>query len=244
MRCLRLIPSGWSFEEGASFLAQAMTAWYGLVELGCIDRISQPRVLIHSIAGGVGLFAAEICEHFGSQAVVGTIGDPAKRSFVEKRFPKNTSVVLREGPSRFPEQLAAFPQFDIVFDAISGPFFHAAYARLDKGGKHIIYGAGDMMPTNTRPNWLVLAWKWLWRPTLDPLQMISDNKSVIGFNLIWLWEKLDTLGAMLDLMLAVVKWRKPYVDPESSKFTFENLPDALKYFQKGKSTGKVVVTIQ
>ena len=31
--------------------------------------------------------------------------------------------------------------------------------------------------------------QWLTRPKLDPLEMISENKAVIGFNLIWLWDQ-------------------------------------------------------
>ncbi len=38
------------------------------------------------------------------------------------------------------------------------------------------------MSTTDSPNYLTLGWNYLFRPKLDPLQMISDNKSVMGFD--------------------------------------------------------------
>lgn len=42
-----------------------------------------------------------------------------------------------------------------------------------------------------RPGWLRLAWQYLRRPTLDPTSMIGDNKSVMAFNLIWMFDKVQ-----------------------------------------------------
>ncbi len=42
-----------------------------------------------------------------------------------------------------------------------------------------------------KPNWFKLVWDWLWTPTFNPLNMTSDNKSVLAFNLSYLFEKAD-----------------------------------------------------
>ncbi|MEQ8534978.1 MAG: alcohol dehydrogenase catalytic domain-containing protein, partial [Imperialibacter sp.] len=47
------IPKGWSFEEGAAYLVQALTAYYSLFSLGDIQK--GYKILIHSAAGGVGI---------------------------------------------------------------------------------------------------------------------------------------------------------------------------------------------
>ena len=52
------LPEDWTFPEGAAYLVQMMTAYYGLVYLGAIQDGS--TVLIHSAAGGVGLWANRI----------------------------------------------------------------------------------------------------------------------------------------------------------------------------------------
>ena len=49
------LPDDWSFEEGAAFIVQSLTAYYSLVELGNIKQ--EYTVLIHSAAGGVGIYA-------------------------------------------------------------------------------------------------------------------------------------------------------------------------------------------
>jgi alcohol dehydrogenase len=61
----------------------------------------------------------------------------------------------------------------------------------------------------------------------------------MGFNLIYLWDKPDEMKRMLSNILNF-NIKKPYV---GSTFTFDNLSDALKLFQSGKTIGKVVVRI-
>ena len=108
--------------------------------------------------------------------------------------------------------------FDIVLDAISGEYFQPSYQALTKGGRHVIFGAANWTPTGTqadqglvtcdealvlahavallgcnagdKPGWLRLAWQYLRRPMLDPTSMIGDNKSVMAFNLIWMFDKV------------------------------------------------------
>ena len=41
--------------------------------------------------------------------------------------------------------------FDVVFDAIAGPYFSPAYMRLRPEGRHVIYGAADYMTHGARP---------------------------------------------------------------------------------------------
>ena len=61
---VRPMPSEWSFEEGASFLVQSLTAYHAVVELGQISRES--IVLVQSAAGGVGLYALALSQAVGA----------------------------------------------------------------------------------------------------------------------------------------------------------------------------------
>ena len=82
---LRKLPSNWSFQEGAAFLVNALTAWYGLVTVAGMPDChrTQPLqeescvVVIHSAAGGVGLWASEIAARRGA-LVVGIVGHESK----------------------------------------------------------------------------------------------------------------------------------------------------------------------
>ena len=61
-RYLSVIPGAWSYEEGAAYLVQVLTAYYALVVLGSLQK--GQTVLIHSAAGGVGLWAQQIAPIF------------------------------------------------------------------------------------------------------------------------------------------------------------------------------------
>ena len=101
---------------------------------------------------------------------------------------------------------------------------------------------------------LVLAWRWLTRPTLDPLELIPQNISLLCFNLIWLWDHLDTLNPMvsemMDTLLSNPSSQPPQSETEQTftphihrEFPFENAQEALRCLQSGQTVGKVVLVL-
>jgi NADPH:quinone reductase-like Zn-dependent oxidoreductase len=69
--------------------------------------------------------------------------------------------------------------------------------------------------------------------------MISHNKSVMGFNLIWLWDQAERLTAAYDV-LARDLTSPPLI---GRRFPFAQAPAALRYLQSGQSVGKVVLEV-
>lgn len=241
-RLLHPIPAGWSFAEGAAYPVQALTAWYALCVLATVER--GDTLLVHSAAGGVGLHALEIARSLGAK-VVATVGSAAKRDFLvrERGLPAD-AVVVRER-RRFGEQLdralgaVGAGGFDLVLDAVMGPFFRPAFERLRPEGRHLVFGAADFMTSGPSPSLPRLAWRWLTRPRVDPLAMISDNRAVMGFNLIWLWTELDRLPAAFEA-LARLDARRPHV---GARLPFARAPEALRRLQSGRTEGKVVLEV-
>ncbi|MEY3194526.1 MAG: hypothetical protein RIQ78_623, partial [Bacteroidota bacterium] len=80
---------------------------------------------------------------------------------------------------------------------------------------------------------------WLTRPKIDPQQMPETNRGVLGFNLIWLYERVELLHQLLQ-ELDALQLSAPHV---GHRFTFEQLPDAIRLFQTGNTMGKVVVEV-
>lgn len=265
LRYLRRIPAGWDFAEGAALPAQGLTAYYALRELGNL-RANQ-TVLVHSVAGGVGLLALEIARRMGAE-VIGTIGSPAKIDFLVNECGVPRDQIIVRDPRRFGAQLDAAlaalrkrklmsegaaqtengplydsrPDhgFDQILDAVAGEYFQPAFTRLQPAGRMILFGVATMMTGRGRPNYLKLAWRYLTRPRLDPIQMISDNRNCMAFNLIWLWDRIDELGRLYDELIAL-DLPAPHV---GRRFAFEDAHAALKYFQSGQSVGKVVLEPQ
>jgi NADPH:quinone reductase-like Zn-dependent oxidoreductase len=242
LQLLRPVRPGWDLAEAVALPAQGVTAWYGLVTLGAVA--SGDVVLLHSAAGGVGLNALAILGAVGARTVA-TVGHESKRQWlVEQRGLSKHQVVVRD-PRTFGRDLdgalasLGATGFDVVFDAVSGPCFTPGYERLNAEGRLVVYGAADFMSRGARPNVLRLAMRYLRRPRLDPLQMISANRSVMAFNLIWLWDRLDRLAAGYDALDVLIA-EPPLV---GRRFPFADAHAAMRYLQSGQSVGKVVLEV-
>ncbi len=242
LRYLHPVPTGWTSEQAAAWAVQGLTAWYGLVPLGAVSRGA--TVLVQSAAGGVGLLALDIIESLGARPLA-VVGRADKRDFlIEQRGLAPEAVIVRD-PARFGAQLdtaiAALGAdgLDCVLDAVLGRTFRPAFERLQPEGRYVLYGAADFMSRSLRPNYLSLAWRYLRRPRLDPLAMISANHSLMAFNLIWLWERAERLPEGYAALERLVT-RPPHV---GARFPFERAPEALRLLQSGETVGKVVLAV-
>ena len=239
---LRALRPGWRFAEGAAYRVQALTAWYGLVRLAAVER--GDIVLVQSAAGGVGLNALAILSALGARPIA-VVGAARKREWLaEHRGLAREQIVVRDRRT-FSADLdcalaaAGASGFDCVFDAVAGPYFTPAYDRLRPEGRMVIYGAADYMPRGSRPDYLRLVPRYLFRPRVDPLAMIAQNRSVMGFNLIWLWDRSGDLASSCDALDAVIA-APPLV---GRIFPFAEAPAALRHLQGGTSIGKVVLEV-
>jgi alcohol dehydrogenase len=241
-RYLLARPEHWSPAQGAAFPVQALTAWYAIRTLGAMAPGA--AVLVHSAAGGVGLNALEILASLGGR-IVATIGSEAKRPWLVNEHGLAPGQVIVRDPRRFGDQLDAGLQaigaggFDLILDSVAGPFFEPGYRRLAPAGRLVIFGCADFMPKGRRPNWLRLGWQYLTRRRVDPAQLISTNRSVMGFNLIWLWERADILPGAYEELARLIR-RPPHVGRE---FAFGDAPAAMRFLQSGQSVGKVVLVV-
>jgi len=249
---IRRIPDEWSYAQGAGFVVQALTAWYGAMQLGAAPRARS--MLVHSAAGGVGLFSLQICQMFGVVPVA-IVGSEDKARFLQDTMGLKASQIIvrpyreKEFRRRLEESLRAIgcEGFDIVMDSVAGKYFQAGYDNLAPGGRHILFGAATYTPRGdkgkvwTSPEfWYSIVPKFLSRPTLDVQNMIGENKSVAGFNLIWLTDgKSDPkeLGRLInEILQPSVRWMPPII---GKTFPFTEVLEALRYFK----SGKVVLTV-
>ncbi|MFC6633783.1 zinc-binding dehydrogenase [Microbulbifer taiwanensis] len=227
------LPHGWDFARGAAWPAQTLTAWYALTRLGALQ--SGQRVLIHSAAGGVGLQAMKLVRALGAEPV-GTVGSADKVSLLgELGF---DSVLVRE--KSFARQLRREGlRFDLVLDGIGGAVQKASFDALNPMGRLVVFGAAEFTPKGNRPNYLKAAWRYLRRPRYDAMEMISSNRSLLAFNLIWLWEQKAQLKVLLT-ELGEVPLSPPLV---GHRFLFDDAHAALELLRSGRSVGKVVLDV-
>jgi NADPH:quinone reductase-like Zn-dependent oxidoreductase len=228
-------PAAWTFDEGAAYLVQVLTAYYGLVNLANIKK--GDTVLVHSAAGGVGVWANRIAKQFGAHTI-GCVGSASKLKFLEqegydqgfvrgKEFRKDLKKVLGDR------------KLNIVMECVGGEIFMGSYLAMAPEGRMIVYGSARYAQPGQKPNYLKLLWHYFKRPKLDPQKMIEQNKSVMGFNLIYLYENAELLHQILG-QLNKMDLGTPHV---GHKFKFEKLKEAIALFQTGKTIGRVVVSV-
>jgi len=227
------LPDDWSFEEGAAFIVQSLTAYYSLIELGNIKQ--NHTILIHSAAGGVGIYANRIAKKYNA-FTIGTIGSESKRNFLINEG-YDEIIVRRNNFVKKLQNALEHRKLNLVLESIGGKIFEESFNALAPSGRIIIYGGAQFMSNSSRPNYLKLITKYLFRPKVDPLSLSNVNKSIMGFNLIYLWDRPDDLRVMAEQILKM-DLKRPHI---GKVFSFKNLMEALKYFQTGRSIGKVVV---
>lgn len=230
------LPNNWSFEEGASFITQALTAYYALHPLGALKK--NQTVLIHSAGGGVGILANRIAK-LSNAYTIGTIGDSSKIPLLQK---EGYDAWIVRSESFYDDLKKALGQreLNLVLECIGGKIFEDSYRALSSGGRIVTYGSANFTPNSYSPNWPSVIWNYLFRPRLDPLAMTTENKSVMAFNLIWMWDKIEELTQILKELFSLE------LSPQlvGREYPFEKALDALAYFQSGKSVGKIVLTLE
>jgi NADPH:quinone reductase-like Zn-dependent oxidoreductase len=225
------LPSNWTFLEGASFLVQALTAWHGLVEI-CqmpiwIDKEKTFVVLVHSAAGGVGLWASELAARRGG-VVIGVVGSqekakvfndrilplsPRSRTMVrgeEKTFAKrlaHTLCVVHETDNHNEKnQLQSLREsgngVNVVMESLGGRYFSDSFESLNSGGAMVTFGSTSYVSPGLGLGPLRLAWRYLTRPKLDPGTLTARNIRLAGFNLIYLTERREDLRRELCACIA------------------------------------------
>lgn len=232
-------PERFSLAEAAGFPAVFLTAWYALLELG--RPRPGARVLVHSAAGGVGGALLQLARIAGCRAV-GVVGGPHK---VEAAWRAGAEAVIdksREDLWAAAERLA--PEgFDVVLDANGPETLRQSYRHLAPTGRLVIYGFHSMLPrAGGRPSWLKLALGWLRTPRFDPLRMTNENRSVLAFNLSYLFERSDLLRDAMDDLL-----RKAgdgaIAAPPVTEYPLARVVDAHRAIESGTTVGKLVLTM-
>lgn len=230
-------PDAFSDPEAAGFPAVHLTAWFALHEL------AHPRpgakVLVHSAAGGVGTALVQLLRIAGCE-VVGVVGAAHKvevaRAFGADHVIDKSSVPLWPTAERL-----APDGYDLVLDANGVETLGASYRHLRAAGKLVVYGFHTMVPRRGgRPNWLKLARGFVRTPRFNPLTMTTDGKSVLAFNLSYLFERTDFLErAMADLgeWLAQGELQPPKV----TTYPFARVADAHRDLESGQTVGKLVL---
>ncbi|MCB9754804.1 MAG: zinc-binding dehydrogenase [Myxococcales bacterium] len=222
--------------QAAALPTVFLTAWYALHKLG--DARPGARVLIHSAAGGVGGMLVQLAKRAGCIAV-GVVGASHK---VEAARAHGADVVIDK--SREPLWTVARARapggFEVVCDANGVETLRESYRHLAPTGRLIVYGFHTMLPHGGRTRWLRLAWNYLRTPRFNPLALTQENRSVMGFNLSYLFEQRALLREGVEQLLAALadgSVRAPAV----TCYPLARVAEAHRALESGQTVGKLVL---
>jgi NADPH:quinone reductase-like Zn-dependent oxidoreductase len=233
------IPDDWSMDDAAGFAVVFLTADYALFEL------AHPRkgatILVHSAAGGVGGALLQLAR--ASELVaVGVVGRSEK---VEAAKEAGAAHVIDKSSTDLwaaAERIAP-KGYDVILDANGVSTLAQSYAHLRSTGRLVIYGFHSMMRRGAgTPNWAKLAADWVRTPRFNPLDLTNDNKSVMAFNLSYLFEEKELLAEAMTRLMRLVSDGK-IRPPPTRAFDFADVTSAHRAIESGTTTGKLVLRV-
>jgi NADPH:quinone reductase-like Zn-dependent oxidoreductase len=232
------LPDGWTYSEGAAMPVTYSTAYAGLVRFGGL--LAGERVLIQAAAGGVGIAATQIAKLIGAE-VFGT-ASPAKHEAiraigVDHPVDYRTHDVVDEVRRITGEE----HPIDLAFDAIGGRSFRQSFALLRAGGRLVCFGASEVQAGERRSPLRALR-VIAQMPRFNPLKLMRASKSVIGLNMLTLWDERQSLEELIDPLRAWVEdgSLRPVVARE---FRLDDGAEAHRYMHERSNVGKVVLTL-
>lgn len=95
--------------------------------------------------------------------------------------------------------------------------------------------------TEGKRNPLLLTIDYLQTPRFNPFDMCKNNRSVLAFNVSYLYERLDIVEDGFAFILDKFQ-RKIFRPLPIAQYAFEDVAQAHKSLESGKTTGKLVLT--
>jgi NADPH:quinone reductase-like Zn-dependent oxidoreductase len=236
------VPAGFSVDEAAAFPSVFLTAYWALVEL------ARPRrgatLLVHSAAGGVGSALLQIGKRLGC-TMVGMVGASSKVD-VARRLGADF-VIDKSLGDPWPAAARISPRgYDVIFDANGASTLRRSYRHLASPGKLVIYGFHSMLPRADeagapgRVRWGKLVLDYLRTPRFNPLSLTNENKSILAFNLSYLFERADLLSEAMGALLRGVAdgTLKPL---PITRFALDDVRGAHRALESAQTVGKLVL---
>ena len=234
----RKIPTGLTYIEAASIPGVFLTSYYAVYWLSRVRPHS--TALVHSVAGGVGLALTQMLKDLDCR-VIGVVGTSHKVAIAEqyganKVIDKSTEDLWSAAEAEAPSG------FDLIFDPNGISTLKQSYRHVAPAGLLYVYGFQSMLSKTSGSRLkLLLARDYLRTPRFNPFDMVKMNRSVMAFNVSYLFDFQQLIDDGFSFVMS--QFEKGNFRPLPIKtYKFEEVAQAHKDIESGKTTGKLVLT--
>lgn len=240
------IPKNLDMKTAAGFPVVAITAWYAMFDL------AQPRagswILVHSAAGGVGSMLVQMAK-IAKCNVVAVVGSSHKVEIVKENLGCDNIIDKSKEDLWSSAEKFSPNGYHVIFDANGVATLNESYKHLAPMGKLVVYGFHTMLPKSSESSagaislwqWLKIFWNYLWTPRFNPMKMTSENKSIMGFNLSFLFDQTEILQEAMSQLLSWVENGSLSVC-KVQEYPLKNAGKAHSDLESGKTVGKLILT--
>ena len=146
---LILLPDDISFEQGAAFPLQGITAHYLIHEF----RLPGPGdfVLVHAAAGGVGLLLVQWAKHLGAN-VIGTVSTEEKARIARDAGVRHVILYTRQDFASETRRLTNDHGADLIIDGVGKSTFPGDLEAVAVRGQIVVFGATSGAADPISPN--------------------------------------------------------------------------------------------
>jgi NADPH:quinone reductase len=214
------LPDFLSFEQGAAFPIQVLTAWH-MLHTAHHTGPGQ-TVLVHSAAGGVGIVAIQIARAAGAR-VIGTVSSDSKAALAREYGANDTINYAKQDFAAEALRLTSGKGVDLILDAVGQTTFEQGLKCLAPFGHTILYGRAGGPPE-----------------PLNVFRLFEKSIKVSGF-------VLYTVAALPDVMRRGIEESFKLIAEKKLKllvgksFPLAQAADAHRFMESRQSVGKLVL---
>ena len=214
------LPEFVSFEQGAAFPVQTLTAWH---MLHTSHRTGPGQtVIVHSAAGGVGIVAVQIAKAAGAR-VIGTVSSEAKAKLAREYGADDVINYATHDLAAEAMRLTSNRGVDLILDAIGATTFEKGLDCLAPFGHIILYGRAGGPPQ-----------------PLNLFKLFEKSLKVSGFVLYTVSALPDVMRAGIESSFRLIQEKKLRLLVGRS-FPLAQAAEAHRFMESRGSVGKLVL---
>jgi NADPH:quinone reductase len=217
------LPESVSFEQGAAFPLQGMTAHYLLHEYRALKP--DDVVLIHAAAGGMGLLLTQWAAHLGAR-VIGTVSTDDKARAAREAGADEVILYTERDFVEETKRITNGHGADLIIDGVGKATFAGNLEAVAGRGHIVIYGFTSGAPDPIRP-----------------LSLMSRSITIAGGMTPHFMRDRDEILTRANSVLNGIRegWLRLRI---GEVFSLEKAPEAHRKLESRETIGKIVLKIE